>query len=344
MLEPGKMESPPGQLKNRRFYINIWNDCNLSCRHCFNEEGNTAGEVLSLDEWLRVIDEARESFGIDEVQLSGGEPTQRPDLFELLEALSARGLGVLLQTNGAFSKDMARKFLALEQVDLKFIISLDGIETNTYYRGEAATRLTLENIQRLAFRFPIRINTLLTRRIKWDEIEALAELAEKHHLTLAFNPLCPTGRAPVEDMMPPDRYFDTMRKLEVLRDRGIKVRKCFDIEDGRLTEQEDCAVRAGRAIAVMADGSAYPCGFMDGMQGVRLGNVRQTSLQRLIQKIPPQCRALFPHCSECGFYKRKECRGGCPARIFSLYKTFDAADIYCLAGYSPGEAGEAPHE
>ncbi len=316
--------------KFRRFYINIWNRCDLNCRHCFIEGGQTPGQVLSFPEVARLIAAARESLGIEEVQLTGGEPTQRPDIFPLIRLLLKRDLKVLLQTNGVFNSDIAGEILRLPGDNISLIISIDGIATNDYFRGKGGAERVLVNIRRLYRSFRIRLNILLSALIQWEEIEELAGWAQEFNLTLAFNPVCPIGRASAEMLMPPQDYFETMYRLEELRGRGIRIRKCFDVINGQLKENENCPVRFGNTIFIAADGNAYPCGFLLNNPEVYIGTARDSTIDELMARLPKQCRELSAQCRACEFYKNQFCHGGCPARIYGLYQRFDEPDIYCL--------------
>lgn len=319
-------------IKQRRLYISVWNKCNLTCNHCFNEGGKAPGDLLSTLEIEKMIAEAQESFGTQEVQLTGGEPTQRPDIFSVIRSLLKRNLKILLQTNGIFGDDITNEMIKLPDDMVSLIISLDGIETNNYFRGKLAAKKVFDNIERLHKKFPIRLNILLTSRIQWEEIKELAIIAQRFDLTLAFNPVCPSGRADVSLLMPPGRYFEMMYRLEEFRNQGIKVRKCFDFDNGQLKERENCPVRAGNAIFIDADGSSYPCGFLVNPV-CYIGSASDTSLVELTTKIPRNCKTLSPGCRGCEFYKNGHCHGGCPARIYALYKRFDAVDIYCMDKY-----------
>lgn len=60
-----------------------WN-CNLRCRHCYAAGQPAAGaKELSTEQWKRVIDRCR-AAGIPQLTFTGGEPTLRPDLAELI--------------------------------------------------------------------------------------------------------------------------------------------------------------------------------------------------------------------------------------------------------------------
>lgn len=319
--------------KRKRFYINIWNGCNLNCKHCFNESGKVPGKLLSYSEIIKLIEDAQESMGIEEVQMTGGEPTQRPDVFPIIKELQQKGIKILLQTNGVFGSTIMNEILKLPEESFSLIVSLDGIETNDYFRGRGATEKTIDNLKILSKKYQIRINTLLSSKITWDEVERLAQLAKNLGLSLAFNPVCPSGRADPSLLMPPNKYFEWMYRLENLCQHGVTIRKCFNFINGEMVETEECPVREGATIHIAADGGTYPCGFLVNNPMSFLGSVRDYSLIELVKKIPPYCKALSSECRECEYYIKGYCHGGCPARIYAIYNRFDEVDIYCMAKY-----------
>ena len=319
--------------KSKRFYINIWDDCNLRCKHCFNESGKVRGKLLSHSEIIDLIDDACDCIGIKEVQMTGGEPTQRPDLFKIIRKLQQKEIKIILQTNGVFGSTLTNEILKLPEESTSLIVSLDGIETNDYFRGKGSTDKIINNLEILSKKFNIRINTLLSSRIKWSEVETLSQLTKKLGLTLAFNPICPSGRASSSLLMPPNKYFEWMHKLENLRKEGVRIRKCFDFIDNHLVENEECPVRKGTSIHIAADGDTYPCGFLVNNLICFSGSIRELSLTELMKRIPHCCKVLPQNCRGCDFYANGYCHGGCPARIYSLYKRFDEVDMYCMAKY-----------
>jgi MoaA/NifB/PqqE/SkfB family radical SAM enzyme len=75
----------------------LWH-CNQKCIHCYaagQEHGKE--EELSTDDWKKIINKCRE-IGIPQLTFTGGEPTVREDLFELID--SARWFVTRLNTNG----------------------------------------------------------------------------------------------------------------------------------------------------------------------------------------------------------------------------------------------------
>lgn len=78
--------------------LTIWfQGCNIHCKGCCNPDYQplVPKYILTLDELLRIIKEARDNFGIDGVTYSGGEPTLQQNLPQLTAGIHTLGLGVI---------------------------------------------------------------------------------------------------------------------------------------------------------------------------------------------------------------------------------------------------------
>jgi len=74
--------------------------CPLRCPYCSNPlELERRGQELDTAAWRRVLDQAAE-LGVLQVYFSGGEPTARPDLEDLVEHAAGLGLYTNLITAG----------------------------------------------------------------------------------------------------------------------------------------------------------------------------------------------------------------------------------------------------
>ena len=71
--------------------------CNNDCAHCYNVEGRDLTE-LSTGDWKRILDRAWE-LGIPHIIFTGGEPTLREDLPELIAHAEQNGQITGLNTN-----------------------------------------------------------------------------------------------------------------------------------------------------------------------------------------------------------------------------------------------------
>src|SRR5690606_29688884 len=70
----------------------ITHRCPLQCPYCSNPlEMEQAAAELTTDEWRRVLSEMAD-LGVLQIHFSGGEPTARPDLVELVQHATDVGL------------------------------------------------------------------------------------------------------------------------------------------------------------------------------------------------------------------------------------------------------------
>ena len=73
--------------------------CNLACVHCLSSSGRRDPRELSTAEAKGVVDELAR-MQVFYVNIGGGEPTVRPDFWELLDYAVAHHVGVKFSTNG----------------------------------------------------------------------------------------------------------------------------------------------------------------------------------------------------------------------------------------------------
>lgn len=78
--------------------LTIWfQGCTLKCKGCCNPDFQSleARNILSLEELIYIIKNAKEKYGIEGVTYSGGEPTLQQNLPTLTEEIHKLGLGVI---------------------------------------------------------------------------------------------------------------------------------------------------------------------------------------------------------------------------------------------------------
>jgi uncharacterized radical SAM superfamily Fe-S cluster-containing enzyme len=95
------------QLHTCTFVVDIVDDCNLSCPTCYADSPHTTNgrsrSYLSLADFKQGINNLYAKQGrVDIIQLSGGEPTLHPELFEMVKWLGEQEwvADTLLNTNG----------------------------------------------------------------------------------------------------------------------------------------------------------------------------------------------------------------------------------------------------
>ena len=168
--------------------------CNQKCVHCY-----AAGQTLSdekelyTDDWKKILDKCR-AVGIPQVTFTGGEPTMREDLFELISY--ARWFISRLNTNGIrLTPDYCKKLrqAELDRVQITFY-SADP-EVHNRLVGAARYEETFAGIKNaLAQGLSVSINTPLCTLNK-DYVKTLELLHELGVIYVTCSGLITTGSA-----------------------------------------------------------------------------------------------------------------------------------------------------
>src|SRR5215472_2099552 len=169
--------------------------CNLSCVHCLSSSGRRDPRELSTAQCQAVIDEL-ERMQVFYVNIGGGEPTVRPDFWELVDYAVAHRVGVKFSTNGVrITAEVARRQARTDYVDVQ--ISLDGAteQVNDAVRGPGSYRTALAAMRHLAAAGMrgFKLSTVITRQ-NADQLDELAALAHEHRAQLRLTRLRPAGR------------------------------------------------------------------------------------------------------------------------------------------------------
>lgn len=81
------------------YTLRVCHTCNHDCIHCFNEEEKKEQanrRLLTTEELCKIIDDV----DAKEIIVTGGEPTTRKDLFEILQYIKNKGKRITIQSNG----------------------------------------------------------------------------------------------------------------------------------------------------------------------------------------------------------------------------------------------------
>ena len=172
--------------------ISVTDRCNFRCVYCMPEEGMQwlkRDSILTFDEIERVARVAVD-LGVEEVRLTGGEPTLRPGLPELVERVSRLPLRSLsLTTNGFLLKSLARP---LAEAGLRRInVSLDTLQHDRFHqiarrRGLDEVLAGLEELERYPSISPIKVNVVAMRDFTEDEVVAFAQLSRRKPYVIRF--------------------------------------------------------------------------------------------------------------------------------------------------------------
>lgn len=343
--------------------------CNLACVHCLSSSGRRDPRELSTEQCKSIIDEL-ERMQVFYVNIGGGEPTVRPDFWELVDYATAHRVGVKFSTNGVrITEEVAARLAASDYVDVQ--ISLDGAtaEVNDAVRGtgsfDMATR-ALENLAAAGFsdaaestmppryeaeeelgRRP-KISVVATRH-NVAQLDDFKALADRYGATLRITRLRPSGRgADVWDELHPTaaqqvQLYDWL----VARGDGVLTGDSFFHlsglgAPGALAGLNMCG--AGRVVCLIDPvGDVYACPFAIHDRFLA-GNVLSDGGFAQVWKHSelftelrnPQSAGA---CGSCGHYDA--CRGGCMAAKFFTGLPLDGPDPECVVGHgAPALAAE----
>lgn len=180
--------------------ISVTDRCNLRCSYCMPERGIPMikpDDIMSKDEIL-ILARAFVELGVKKIRLTGGEPTLRQDLTEIIRELKAMGVReITMTTNGILLKDKAAEYQAagLDRVN----ISLDSLDPDKYREitrgGDLAQALAGIAAAKELGLVPIKINAVLMRGFNDGEVDDFIELTQDPDMHVRFIELMPLGQA-----------------------------------------------------------------------------------------------------------------------------------------------------
>lgn len=104
--------------------------CNLRCVHCYVTHAIPEGQLLTREEWFRIIDEIADE-GCFYLLLTGGEPFLRDDFLDIYTHAKRKGMFITIFTNGTLITPEIAAYLR-ELPPMQVEISLYGATQETY--------------------------------------------------------------------------------------------------------------------------------------------------------------------------------------------------------------------
>lgn len=176
--------------------ISLTDNCNMRCVYCMPEEMTfrPQDEMLQDDEIL-LLTRLFASLGFDKVRLTGGEPTLRQNVLEIVRGIaSTPGIRhVTMTTNGLLLPKLAAP---LAEAGLKRLnISLDTLDPAKFNR--LTRKGDLEDVwegvlaAEQAGLTPVKLNVVIVRGYNEEDVPDLARLTIDHPWQLRFIEMMP---------------------------------------------------------------------------------------------------------------------------------------------------------
>ena len=262
--------------------ISVTDRCNFRCLYCMPAEGLPwlpKTEILSYEEIGAVIAQLA-PLGLRRVRITGGEPTIRPNLEELVRLLRSVPEidDIALSTNGAKLPALAAPLRAagLDRINMSAdslrpdriaAIARRNLAFDPVEAALAADRVGLA---------PIKINVVVMRGINDDEIEDFARLTIAHPWHVRFIELMPVGEMSGltwQHVVPSDEVLSRIGALAGLTPdggppRGNGPAKYYKLDGARgtvgvITPMTHTYCASCNRVRLTADGRLRTCLFGD---------------------------------------------------------------------------------
>ena len=205
--------------------ISVTDRCNFRCLYCMPEQGLPwlpKSDILSYEEIADVVGQLA-PMGLRRLRITGGEPTIRPNLDELIRLLRANSNveDIALSTNGVRLPNIAGLYreAGLDRVNISAdslrpdriaLIARRNLGFDPVAAATAATRAGLD---------PVKINMVVMRGINDDEVLDFARLTLEQPWHVRFIELMPVGglrELTFEHVVPSDEILDRLADLGTL--------------------------------------------------------------------------------------------------------------------------------
>jgi radical SAM protein with 4Fe4S-binding SPASM domain len=298
--------------------------CPNNCIHCYAGGPHETGE-LSTDQWKEVIDRLSQ-IGVFIVTFTGGEPTLREDLPELLQYAQNKGMVTGLITNGRKLKDKAY-VKTLEKTGLDFIqVTLESHLPKVHDLMTATKGSWKETVTGIKNAVQTQIyvttNTTLSKYNAPSFLKTIDYIKELNVAAFGCNSLIYSGKANAvsqEFALPVEALTELLPKI---RDKAHQLKLKFlwytptqycRFDPVQLGLGVKSCTAAMINMCVGPNGDVYPCqSYFE-----RLGNILVDSWEKIWNHplaVKIRNRAYVePKCKECP--QLQVCGGGCPLEL-----------------------------
>ncbi len=332
----------------------VTNNCRFNCLHCRANALAGSHEELTTGQCKKILGSvARFCKGLRPIIiLTGGEPMERGDIYELIRHGRKLGMRMVMATCGYLIDDSSIAELKKAGV-LALSFSIDGSSAETHDRfrntkGAFDAAVRAAGIARKAgMRF--QINTTISK-INIDEIAGIVELARRLG-AYCFNAffLVPTGRGKniADDVLDPLQYEILLNELLHLKlTSKIEVRVTCGPSFARVwREAAESSTEKARELSISGEpngcmggrgfgfiswrGDVQTCGFLDISAGNLVENGFNFGKIWRGSKFLNEIRDVSVYKGRCGVCEYVSVCGGCRARAYATSGDYLAADPIC---------------
>lgn len=309
------MESPRYSGPQKVYFV-VTDKCNLSCTTCYRQSSYDEGGSADAQYAARLI----AMMLPREVVVTGGEPTLRKDLFDLVGRAGQSAERVVLATNGTLVDEVMAERIKDLRCDVQVSIESHEPGIHDSIRGTGSFEAAMRGIRNLVAAGVGRVELVSTVvDLSSFNVQAMTELAAELGAEYHMSLFQPVGRGRMADTATGDAVGFARSLIQYLK---WQWRKVGMPEYASFEEVLDLAPRTNcgageRVLAVSSRGRIFPCHLlMDSCEGFeareaqhfldQYGTLNLWGLKDVDEMLS---------CSECDM--RYFCGGGCRAAAHS---------------------------
>lgn len=250
--------------------VQLTDSCNFRCFYCMPEDiiFKKKSELLSVNEIINICSTLND-FGIDEIRVTGGEPTVRPEFREIMSGLSNLKLQKLGVTTNGFSLNKYLDFLKTTSCN-SINISLDSLDENKFnkitksnhYKNVINSILDAKEMG-----FNVKINAVLFRDLNDNEIFDFIDFSAKHDIEVRFLELMKIGPA---YEMNPELFISASEVIKKLKQKEKLTKQKVSIDSTSF----NYITGSGAKIGFIASESQPFCGSCSRLRLSATGKLR----------------------------------------------------------------------
>lgn len=275
--------------------LHLTNNCNLLCKHCLYCSGEKLIYEMNFEEVKNLIDQFAElTNNKGTINIYGGEPLLRKDIFDILEHISKLNLNIGITTNMNVEQDVMDKLVEIPIS--RITIDLDGAssETHDWLRNKKGH---FERSKKYLKYFKskgkyISVNSVISKK-NVGEIEEILEVCKEINVDLInFYIFTPIGRGKqIEELLlDPLEWKNAYERVKKWTEENkpsfgvIWERSYENKENISKLSQNLCESDSFDVFDVRCDGNLYFCGLMLAVDAQSFGNINEKPLKELLDK------------------------------------------------------------
>ena len=188
--------------------LHITNRCRMACPHCM-DNADPNGPIMSIDTCQRAIAFAKDG-GDRLLIVSGGEPTEHPQLYDICRLIAHARLNFSICTNGMFMGDPKKEWTFEKVTQLRGYCGSQLYTNPKWYRLHRQTLAKYESNRPKYERWKVLLDTSEIRAMKdigraRDNPQALAEAESS-----PYHNSCLSACLTLAQTTTPKDFFDLM--------------------------------------------------------------------------------------------------------------------------------------